>query len=117
MNEKDEHELKSNLSPFLLTLPVSDTKYSAILGKGKSITLHSGLVVLQPGESVGEHSTEDYEELVIAISGQGKLEADGIGRVEFGEGQVAYNPPNTKHNVINTGDKPLKYIYVVTKVF
>lgn len=116
MNRGDDSESKGKPSPFVLNLSDSDSKYLSILKDGKSIKLHSGHVTLQPGESVGEHSTEDYEELVIALSGNGEIEADGLGRAKFSEGHVAYNPPNTKHNVINTSDQPLKYIYVVTKV-
>lgn len=116
MNQRDNIESKGKPSPFVLVLPESDSKYFPILKDGKSIKLHSGHVILQAGESVGEHSTEDYEELVIALSGCGEIEAEGLGKTRFGEGQVAYNPPDTKHNVINTGDKPLEYIYVVTKV-
>jgi mannose-6-phosphate isomerase-like protein (cupin superfamily) len=116
MNQPDDFQSIKRPTPFVTLLPESDTKYFPILKNEKSIKLHSGYVILQPGESVGEHSTEDYEELVIALSGNGEIEADGLGRVKFGEGHVAYNPPNTKHNVINTGNQPLKYIYVVTKV-
>lgn len=101
--------------PFIKTFAIAYTKYERIIEQQQSYKLRSGLVTLQPGESVGEHSTEDYEELVIALSGNGELEAEGLGKVKFGEGQVAYNPPNTKHNVINTGDQPFKYIYIVTK--
>jgi len=116
MNQNDDFKSKERPTPFVTLLPESDSKYFPILKDGKSIKLHSGHVILQPGESVGEHSTEDYEELVIALSGNGEIEADGLGRAKFGEGQVAYNPPNTKHNVINTGNQPFRYIYVVTKV-
>jgi quercetin dioxygenase-like cupin family protein len=77
--------------------------------------MRSGLVTLAPGKDVGTHSTEDYEEMIIILEGQGELEAEGAGRRAIGAGQVAYNPPDTRHNVINTGDGPLRYIYVVSK--
>jgi quercetin dioxygenase-like cupin family protein len=101
--------------PFVGIFPVPDSKYFQILNKEQSLKLHSGLVTLAPGESVGEHSTEYHEELIIVLSGTGYLEAEGIMRTEIGAGIFAYNPPNTKHNVTNTGSEPLRYIYVVTK--
>ncbi|NLI17157.1 MAG: cupin domain-containing protein [candidate division Zixibacteria bacterium] len=116
MNQNDGIGSEIKPSAFVTALPKSDSKYFSILKDDKSYKLRSGHVILQPGESVGEHSTNNYEELVIALSGNGEIEAEGLGRMKFGEGQVAYNPPNTKHNVINTGNEPFEYIYVVTIV-
>jgi mannose-6-phosphate isomerase-like protein (cupin superfamily) len=33
----------------------------------------------------------------------------------FDAGKVLYCPPNTTHNMKNTGSTPLKYIYVVAQ--
>jgi quercetin dioxygenase-like cupin family protein len=117
MNNGESKNSKINMVPFTAKLPDDNTKYFSILNnKQNCLKLHSGMVSLQPGESVGEHSTDDHEELIIVLSGRGELEADGLGRVKIAAGQIAYNPPNTKHNVINSGNEPLRYIYVVTKV-
>jgi len=116
MKEDEKSILETTTNPFVKTFSDTHAKHEGIFEQKQSYRLRSGLVTLPPGESVGEHSTEDHEELVIALSGKGEIEAEGLGRANFGEGQVAYNPPNTKHNVINTGNRPLKYIYVVTKV-
>jgi quercetin dioxygenase-like cupin family protein len=117
MNNGDLNNNKIRVAPFVANLPVNNTNYFPILdNKVNCLKLHSGLVVLQEGESVGEHSTENYEELIIVLSGKGYLEAEGITRAEIGPGIFAYNPPNTKHNVTNSGSEPLRYIYIVTKV-
>jgi mannose-6-phosphate isomerase-like protein (cupin superfamily) len=98
--------------PFAVELP-DGSEYFEILGEGKSDILHSGRVMLLPGKDCGKHSTGEHEELIIVLSGSGELEVEGIGRTKIRVGMVAYNPVQTEHNVFNTGDKPLTYIYVV----
>jgi mannose-6-phosphate isomerase-like protein (cupin superfamily) len=98
--------------PFSVLLP-SDRDYVEILGDGKGLVLHSGRVRLLPGQDCGRHSTGNHEELIVVIEGEGELEVDGVGRTQIRSGMVAYNPPQTEHNVFNTGTQPLAYIYVV----
>ena len=106
-----------NPTAFVQSLPKDDTSYLPLLKPGRSVKLHSGYVCLQPGESVGEHSTENYEELLIVLSGTGEVETGGENeRRPISANQVAYNPPQTTHNVHSTGDEPLRYIYIVTPV-
>jgi oxalate decarboxylase/phosphoglucose isomerase-like protein (cupin superfamily) len=117
MNGGESANNEIRVVPFMGSLPDDNTKYFPILNnKQNCLKLHSGMVRLQPGESVGEHSTEDHEELIIVMSGSGELEVEGLGRREIAAGQIAYNPPNTKHNIINTGNESMRYIYIVTKV-
>lgn len=103
------------LLPFVTSLPLDGSNYHEILTKDNAVTMRSGLVTLKPGENVGEHSTEDYEELVIVLHGSGEIETEGIGRRAISAGEVAYNPPQTKHNLHNTGAEEMRYIYVVSK--
>lgn len=105
----------SQLKPFVKDLTNNGVKYFEILNSENALNMHSGLVTLKPGDEIGEHSTEDYEELIIVLSGTGKIKAERMGTKEICEGQTAYNPPNTKHNVINSSNKELKYIFVVSK--
>jgi len=104
----------NNRLPFILDLP-SCGEYIEILGKHNAYCMRSGLVTLAPGQDVGMHSTEDFEEMIIVLEGDGELETDSLGRRKIARGQVAYNPPDTRHNVINTGETRLRYIYVVSK--
>lgn len=101
--------------PFVQSLPDDATPYLSLLADGKSLKLHSGYVNLKPGKNVGEHSTENYEELLIVLSGEGEIETEGTRR-PIRANQIAYNPPHTTHNVHNTGSEPLRYIYIVTPV-
>ena len=102
----------SDPKPFVLALPPTE-EYIEILSAGKSVALHSGRVLLLPGKDCGRHTTGHHEELIVVLSGEGELEVTGIGRTKIRSGMVAYNPPQTEHNVINTGKEPLAYIYIV----
>ena len=77
--------------------------------------MRSGCVELLPGESIGLHSTEENEEMLVTLSGSGELCSPGTDPLPMHSGCVLYNPPHTPHDVVNTGDKPLRYIYVVAK--
>lgn len=75
----------------------------------------SGLVSLKPGKSVGTHSTKQFEELIIILNGKGKVEIKGQKPFMVETGVAVYNPPQTEHNVINTGTTLLRYIYIVAE--
>jgi quercetin dioxygenase-like cupin family protein len=101
--------------PFVMSLPLDRSEYQEILTRDNAVNMRSGLVTLKPGQTVGEHSTEDYEELVIVLHGTGEIETVGVGRRPISAGEVAYNPPQTKHDVHNTGADDMRYIYIVSK--
>jgi mannose-6-phosphate isomerase-like protein (cupin superfamily) len=99
--------------PFVMMLPLDCSDYFEILGKNDSVVIRSGLVTLAPGKDVGWHSTEKYEEMLVVLNGEGKLLAKGYPDLEIACGKIAYNPPHTDHNIINTSSQPLRYIYIV----
>jgi len=104
----------SELLPFTKKLSSEGIKYFELLNAENASKMRAGHVTLKQGESIGEHSTGDYEEMLIIISGEGEVEAEGVGRQKVTAGEIAYNPPNTKHNVINNGSKTMEYIFVVS---
>ncbi|OQX92817.1 MAG: hypothetical protein B6D58_00875 [candidate division Zixibacteria bacterium 4484_95] len=117
MRKPDENLKSINIkTPLIVNLPDEYTEHFEILNKSQTATMRSGLVTLQPGQDVGSHNTENYEELIIVLEGNGELKTDSIGRRKISKQQVAFNPPHTQHNVYNTGSKPLRYIYIVAKV-
>jgi len=77
--------------------------------------LSSGYVYLEPGKECGIHSTKHYEELLIFLQGEGTLQFEND-KINIKENHAVYIPPYTTHNVI-AGEKPLKYIYVVTPIY
>ena len=50
------------------------------------------------------------------LRGKGEAEVEGRSGLPIGEGMIAYIPPETRHNVKNTGSAPLEYVYVVAPV-
>jgi mannose-6-phosphate isomerase-like protein (cupin superfamily) len=78
--------------------------------------MSAGRVYLKPGESCGQHSTGEREELLVFLAGKGLLliGEDEKDNFAVGEGKVCYIPPKTPHNVKNNSDKPLIYVYCVT---
>jgi mannose-6-phosphate isomerase-like protein (cupin superfamily) len=93
-------------------------EYQRILeGKPTTCGMRSGRVHLEPGQACGEHSTKDHEELLVFLAGRGELQigtpAEHAAPLAVAAGRVAYIPPRTLHDVRNTGDHPLVYIYCV----
>jgi quercetin dioxygenase-like cupin family protein len=113
----DKEKIKSKLKPFVINLPVNDDSYFKILDESRALSLRSGFVKLKKDENVGEHTTSDYEEMLIILDGKGKVEINGKkSTLKIEKGEIAYIPPHTRHNVFNICDLELRYIYVVTKV-
>jgi len=104
------------LKPRAIDLPVNGESYLPLLhGEPDSAGMRSGYVRLMPGESVGMHSTEGNEEVVVPLSGNGELRSPGCEELSIHPGRVLYNPPHTPHDVVNTGSTPLCYVYIVAK--
>jgi mannose-6-phosphate isomerase-like protein (cupin superfamily) len=87
-----------------------------LAGDPQTCGMRSGRVYLAPGKSCGRHSTKDREELLVFLSGGGELLIGEDGRYQVWQGKVAYIPPQTAHDIINTGSKPLIYVYCVAPV-
>jgi mannose-6-phosphate isomerase-like protein (cupin superfamily) len=98
--------------PLSIPLPPEGEPYRKLLGTNSASGMRSGCVTLSPGEAVGMHSTNHGEELILPLSGCGELRSPGFAPLAVTPGCVIYNPPDTPHEVVNTGDKPLRYIYV-----
>jgi mannose-6-phosphate isomerase-like protein (cupin superfamily) len=94
-----------------------DGEYQNLLdGKPQTSGLRAGRVYLQPGETCGRHNTEQNEEILVFLSGQGLALIGKNGSYEIGKDKVSYIPPHTVHNIKNTGTEPLIYIYCVAPV-
>lgn len=103
-------------TPRLVQVNPTASEHRVILnGPPETFTMRSGLVVLPPGKSVGKHDTESYEEAVIVLAGVGEMTITGGPTFKLKPSVVAYCPPSTEHDVINTGTQPLRYLYIVAK--
>lgn len=96
--------------------PFAQKSVDLFQGPPETITMRSGYVVLAPGHSVGKHSTKDYEEVVTILSGNGEMRITGGDTLKLRQYSVGYCPPQTEHNVFNTGTDTLRYIWLVARV-
>ena len=96
--------------------PAGRSELPLLQGPPESVTMRSGLIVLQSGKSVGRHNTGLHEEILIVLEGKGTMSfADGS-TLPVESGHAVYCPPRTEHNVTNSGTALLRYVYVVASV-
>jgi mannose-6-phosphate isomerase-like protein (cupin superfamily) len=102
-------------NPHPLTVPLQCAQGDCPLLKGVPQTtgMRSGFVRLQTGVTVGWHTTGKNEEALVILHGQGEALIDGQAKQPFVAPALVYIPPETRHNVANTGKEPLEYVYVV----
>jgi quercetin dioxygenase-like cupin family protein len=94
----------------------SSADYTPLLrGPPETATMRSGSVVLLPGQSVGRHTTGECEEAIVVLAGSGELRTADGDALRLDRHSVAYCPPATEHNVVNTGTEPLRYVYIVAR--
>lgn len=107
--------MEKELNPKVVEIEIKDG-YQRLLVPGKdTVNLKSGCVILNPGESVGEHSTEKKEEAILILEGKAEILCRGE-RVEAQEKSIVYMPPETKHDVKNIGQGLLKYVFIVVPI-
>jgi mannose-6-phosphate isomerase-like protein (cupin superfamily) len=106
--------LKQNV--FIIDLSENPEYQRLLEGKPQTSGMRAGRVFLQPGKSCGQHSTKNNEELLVFLSGQGLSLIGEKESFQIGKGKVCYIPPDTIHDIENTGNEPLVYIYCVAPV-
>jgi mannose-6-phosphate isomerase-like protein (cupin superfamily) len=101
--------------PQPLTVPLGGAQEDRPLLQGVPQTagMRSGFVRLKPGATIGWHTTGKHEEALVILHGRGEALIDGQEKQAFVAPAFVYIPPATRHNVANTGDEPLEYVYVV----
>lgn len=73
----------------------------------------SGFVRLQPGKSVGWHTTGAHEEALVILKGSGEAQIEGRADMRITAPMMVYIPPQTRHNVSNNSVVLLEYVYLV----
>jgi quercetin dioxygenase-like cupin family protein len=84
-------------------------------GPPGTYTMRSGYMVLAPTQSVGRHSTRTNEEAVIVLAGSGEMRISNGPVLQLRPYSVLYVPPETEHDVFNTGADTLRYVWVVAR--
>jgi mannose-6-phosphate isomerase-like protein (cupin superfamily) len=106
----------SELRPLPLSF-VEGGEYRLLLeGSPTTCGMRCGRVVLKPGESAGEHTTGHHEEVLVILEGRGELWFRDFPSLSAEEGHLLYVPPETVHDVRNTGTVALRYLYLVAPV-
>ena len=82
-------------------------------GPPQTAGMRSGVVVLDPGAAVGRHSTGPREEFIVVLEGRGEVVVEDEAPLAVAAGMGAYVPPERHHDVVNAGQGPLRYVYVV----
>ncbi|PIW68400.1 MAG: hypothetical protein COW10_02765 [Candidatus Omnitrophica bacterium CG12_big_fil_rev_8_21_14_0_65_42_8] len=93
----------------------SGSKYQRLFSRDSGTRgIKSGHVALKEGEEIGEHSTNDLEEALVILKGKGLLLINSEEEFDFEDNSVLYIPPDTIHNVKNTGSGVLEYIFITS---
>ena len=88
-----------------------------LLGDSSRIKgLRSGLVTLKPEEAIGEHKTENKEEVIVILKGSALIYHGKNKKIKAPQNTFVYIPPETIHNVKNSGTKILRYLYVTARL-
>ena len=87
-------------------------KYTSLIKPPNSKMLKSGRVILESGEDVGSHITENKEEIIVVLKGTATIIIAGKEFI-ITAGNHHYIGPNIEHNIRNDANETLEYIYVV----
>ena len=73
-------------------------------------------MALRPGEEIGEEDHVDHDQFFRVEKGEGKGKGKGKGKVWIDGGRAKIKsddaiivPAGAKHNIVNTGDKSLRF--------
>ena len=109
-------KLETKREPTTFVLACAEGDCPLLKGVPQTNGMRGGSVKLNPGQSVGWHSTSGNEEALVILHGTGAATFEGHADVVLHEKMLAYIPPETRHNVTNTGTEPLEYVWLVAPV-
>ncbi|ETF00398.1 cupin [Advenella kashmirensis W13003] len=86
-------------------LTLNNDLYRKVLYTGKNLQLV--LMTLQPGDEIGEEVHEGHDQFFRIEEGEGNVVIDGETHAVSDDDAVIV-PAGARHNVINSGDHPLR---------
>jgi mannose-6-phosphate isomerase-like protein (cupin superfamily) len=90
-------------------LTTENVDFRHVLYTGKNVQLV--LMSLKPGQDIGEETHKTHDQFFRIEEGKGEISIDGVThKLKSGAGIVV--PAGATHNLINTGNKPMK-IYTI----
>ena len=72
-----------------------------------------GVILLKPGQEMGEHGHEHVEETFYFVQGNGKMVVDGAPH-PAAAGDVFRVEAPERHNILNDGDADVKVVFIKT---
>ena len=86
-------------------LTEENSDFRRVLYTGKSLQLV--LMAIQPGDEIGEEVHDDRDQFFRVEEGEGEVRIDGkVSKVEGDDAIIV--PAGARHNIVNTGDEPLR---------
>lgn len=86
-------------------LTEDNDRFRHVVYTGKYLQLV--LMALKPGEEIGEEVHTGHDQFFRVEAGKGEVVIDGV-RTKIKSDDAIIVPAGARHNVINTGGKPLK---------
>ena len=86
-------------------LTEDNTDFRRVLYTGKNLQLV--LMAIEPGEDIGEEVHEDRDQFFRVEKGKGEVVIDG-NRSKVKSDDAVIVPAGARHNIVNTGSKPLQ---------
>ncbi len=86
-------------------LTVDNGDFRRVLYTGKNLQLV--LMCIKPGEEIGEEVHETHDQFLRFEAGEGEVWIDG-NRTPVEADDAVLVPAGARHNVVNTGDEPLR---------
>ena len=103
---------------FVVTLENNGGYQPILNGEPKTCGMRLGKVYLESSQTYDQHSTNAQEEILVFLSGQGQaLIGEENSLCQVGKGKVLYIPPHTPHDIKNSCNESLVYIYYSFPLF
>jgi mannose-6-phosphate isomerase-like protein (cupin superfamily) len=86
-------------------LTEENSDFRRVIYTGKNLQLV--LMAIQPGDEIGEEVHKDGDQFFRIEKGKGEVRIDGA-RSKIKRDDAILVPAGARHNIINTGEKPLR---------
>lgn len=95
----------------------SSEKYQRLLNPATETSgIKAGHVILKSNENIGEHTTGGREEIIIILKGKAEVKIGKGDTMNIEKDEVLYIPPQTGHDIKNSGPEILEYIFITSNV-
>jgi len=104
----------SEILAYRLTQPEGNNRTVALLLDklvDGSQNISMGLCVIDPKSQIPYHMHEKEEEAMYVLKGKGKAKIESA-EYDLSEGSVIFIPPKMGHQIVNTANKELRFLFV-----